>query len=87
MVKAARNTEAHLQRDLFLVRDIEPGFGWNPLTLGGDGRYYIDRRDMRRAQAAPEARPAPKPHRAVLNSTPAMARRLAEHQFKPWWLR
>ena len=88
MVKAARNTEAHLQRDLFLVRQIEPGFGWNPLSLGGDGRFYIDRRDQRLAQPAPPPPPTfPKPARSVLSSTPAMARKLAEHQFKPWWLR
>lgn len=85
-MKGARDTEAHMRRVLFTVRDIEPGFGWNPLTLA-DGRCRIDRRAMLPAQHVPPPRPAPKPVRAVLNSTPAMARRLAEHQFKPWWMR
>jgi len=83
-VKPARNTEAHLQRDLFLMRDVEPGFGWNPLSLAG-GRHV--EAVPRRAQAAPVARPIPKPGRAVLKSTPVMAKRLAEHEFKPWWMR
>ena len=85
-MKQARDTEAHLRRDLYLVRDIEPGFGWNPLTLAGGG-CRVDRRLVLPAQQVPPPRPAPKPVRAVLNSTPAMARRLAEHQFKPWWMR
>ena len=85
-MKGARDTEAHLRRVLFTVRDIEPGFGWNPLTLSGE-RCRIDRRQVRPAQQVPAPRPAPKPVRAVLNSTPAMARRLAGHPFKPWWMR
>ena len=86
-MKGARDTDAQLHRVLFTVRDIEPGFGWNPLTLSGGRGRSIDRRDLRPAQPVPAPRPAPKPVRAVLNSTPAMARRLAEHQFKPWWMR
>ena len=75
-----------MERDLFLVKDIEPGFGWNPLTLAGGG-CPIDRRSVRPAQPVATPRPRPKPVRAVLNATPAMVRKLAEHQFKPWWMR
>lgn len=85
-MKGARDTEAQMRRVLFTVRDIEPGFGWNILTLAGGG-CSIDRRPVRPAQLVPAPQPKPKPDRAVLNSTPAMARKLAEHQFKPWWLR
>lgn len=85
-MKSARNTEAHLQRDMFLIRDVEPGFGWNPLSLSGDA-VPVDRRPVRVSQPAPAVPPKPKPVRAVLSSNTAMARQLAAHQFKPWWLR
>ncbi len=67
---------------------IEPAFGWNCLSLGGRGRnLQIERRPKRHAQPAPAPRRMPKPVRAVLTSNPAMERKLAEHDLKPWWLR
>jgi len=67
---------------------IEPRFGWNWLSLGGQGRsIHIDRRPKLPAQPVPAPRPMPKPVRAVLASNQAMERKLAEHAFKPWWMR
>ena len=87
-MKPARNTEAHLQRDLFLSRNIDPGFGWNPLSLAGGGNVLpVDRRPVRLAQPASPPPVRPKPVRAMLTSNPAMARKLAEYHFKPWHLR
>lgn len=87
-MKPSRDNEAHLRRDSFLLRDVEPGFGWNPLSLAGGGNLLpIDRRPVRPAQPVPALRLRSKPDRAVLTANPAMARKLAEHAFKPWWLR
>jgi hypothetical protein len=87
-VRPSRDNEAHLRRDSFLLRDVEPGFGWNPLSLAGGGNALpVDRRPVRPAQPAPAPRVMPKPERAQLTANPAMARRLAEHEFKPWWCR
>jgi hypothetical protein len=82
-----QNVEAHRLRDAFQVREIAPGFGWNFLSLGGSGDTApVDRRRMRPGHLPPAALPRPKPARMVLNSNSAMARKLAEHALKPWWL-
>jgi hypothetical protein len=62
--------------------------GWNWLSLGGRGSTApVDRRAERRAQPAPAPRPRAKPVRAVLTSNEEMARKLAQHNFLPWWMR
>lgn len=71
------------------LSDIQsPMRGWNWLSLGGRGDAApVDRRAKLQPQQVPVLRVRPKPARAVLPSNPAMARKLAEHSFKPWWLR
>lgn len=67
--------------------DIQsPVRGWNWLSLGGRGDAApVDRRAVRPADPVPVLRIKAKPVRDVLASNPAMARKLAEHNFKPWW--
>lgn len=68
--------------------ELEAASTWNSLSLVGFRETASAALvEVRLAHPAPAPRPRPKPVRAVLTSNPAMARRLAEHAFKPWWMR